>query len=354
MLELEAYAGRRILITGHTGFKGSWLANTLIGAGAQVLGFALDPAYKNSHFDLLNLHKRMKSVIGDIRDLQHLEATFHDFQPEFVFHLAAQALVKTSYLNPHETFETNLMGSVNLLEAVRNSESVKSLVFITSDKAYENVEWLWGYRENDRLGGRDPYSASKGAAELVFSSYLRSYFADRNDFGAASTRAGNVIGGGDWAADRIIPDAIRAVMHNEALVLRSPRATRPWQHVLEPISGYLTLGLALEREPTSFSGSWNFGPNVNQVRTVADVAQRLYDRIGLGSIVVDKSHSVHHEANLLQLNCEKANQMLDWSAKWSADEAVDRTASWFAAFLSGEDVVSVTNKQIEDYFGERS
>jgi CDP-glucose 4,6-dehydratase len=243
------------------------------------------------------------------------------------------------------------MGSVNVLEAVRKSECVRSLVYITSDKAYENVEWLWGYRENDTIGGRDPYSASKGAAEIVFSSYLRSYFAASTRLGAASTRAGNVIGGGDWAVDRIIPDAIRAVQRGVALQLRNPNATRPWQHVLEPVSGYLKLALALRSDPSGYSGSWNFGPPAGSVRTVQSVASSLYKHLGHGEIETADSGTAVHEANLLQLNCDKANQVLNWQAKWSADEAVLKTSSWYGALLKGEDMARVTSRQINEYFG---
>jgi len=241
----DIYRNKKVLITGHTGFKGTWMSLLLKEMGAKVCGFSLAPESTPNHFNLLNLESNIKHVVGDIRDLDALDRVMQDFQPEFVFHLAAQALVKESYVNPVSTFDTNIMGSVNLLEAVRKCDSVRSLVYITSDKCYENVEWIWGYRENDQLGGRDPYSASKGAAEIVFSAYARSFFSQRENLGAATTRAGNVIGGGDWAADRIIPDCIRAIQDGSPIKLRNPNATRPWQHVLEPISGYLTLGVKL-------------------------------------------------------------------------------------------------------------
>ena len=350
-LNLEEFLGKRVLVTGHTGFKGSWLSKVLIDSGAQVTGFALPPSSEFNHFDQLHLEQQLNHVVGDIRDFEHLQSVFESSKPEFVFHLAAQALVRPSYNDPRETFSTNVMGSVNVLEATRNSKSVRSLVYITSDKAYENVEWLWGYRENDMLGGRDPYSASKGAAEVVFSSYLRSYFQSDSELGAASTRAGNVIGGGDWAVDRIIPDAIRAIQNSEPLHLRNPGATRPWQHVLEPISGYLQLALALRTNPVAYSGSWNFGPPSGNVRTVENVARTLYREIGRGELSTGEINAGWHEATLLQLNCDKANQVLDWHAKWSAEEAVAKTAQWYSAFLNGEDMEIFTSNQIAEYFG---
>jgi len=272
---LKVFSGRRVFITGHTGFKGSWLAFLLKEVGAEVMGFALPPATKTNHFDLLRLDKKIKHVVGDIRDSLFLAETIDKFQPEFVFHLAAQALVRPSYDDPVGTFSTNVIGSVNLLDAVRRCASVRSLVYITSDKCYENVEWIWGYREVDQLGGRDPYSASKAAAEIAFSSYDRSFFEVRPLMGAATTRAGNVIGGGDWAVDRIIPDCIRAIEMGEPIRLRNPLATRPWQHVLEPLSGYLLLAAKLYDEPKSWGGAWNFGPTSNEVRTVKMLLKRL-------------------------------------------------------------------------------
>lgn len=251
---MKIFKGKRVFITGHTGFKGSWLAFLLCEIGADVMGFALPPATTMNHFNLLNLDKKIKHVVGDIRDASLLSATLNKFKPEFVFHLAAQALVRPSYSEPAATFSTNVIGSVNLLDAVRLCESVRSLVYITSDKCYENVEWIWGYRENDQLGGRDPYSASKAAAEIVFSSYVRSFFEQNTSLGAASARAGNVIGGGDWALDRIIPDCIRAIEVGDPIRLRNPAATRPWQHVLEPIAGYLLLAARLYDEPKLWGG----------------------------------------------------------------------------------------------------
>tara|TARA_B110000967_G_C18895245_1_gene570162 strand:- start:3522 stop:4604 length:1083 start_codon:yes stop_codon:yes gene_type:complete len=349
---LYLYKGKKVFITGHTGFKGSWLAYLLKELGADVRGYSLKMHTKPNHFDLLRLKDKIDHVVGDVTDFQSLEKALIDYQPDFVFHLAAQAIVKDSYDNPIKTFNTNIMGSVNLLEAVRKCDSVKSLVYITSDKCYENSEWIWGYRENDKLGGRDPYSASKGASELVFSAYFRSFFALREGFGAASARAGNVIGGGDWALDRIIPDCIRAIEVNSPIKLRNPKATRPWQHVLEPINGYLMLGSLLYSEPKIYSSSWNFGPSTSEVLTVNEVANDIIKFIGRGSVEleVDKKHQ--HEANLLQLNCDKAKQILGWSPRWDSKKTISVTAEWYKVYLDGGDVESFTKKQIYDFYEE--
>lgn len=349
---LSSFKGRRVFITGHTGFKGSWLAFLLSEVGAEVLGYALPPVGKINHFELLELDQIIGHIEADIRDEGKLKATMTGFQPEFVFHLAAQALVRPSYSDPKTTFETNVMGSVNLLEAVRSCESVRSLVYITSDKCYENLEWLWGYRENDQLGGHDPYSASKASAEMVFSAYVRSFFFERPELGAASTRAGNVIGGGDWAVDRIIPDCIRAIELNVPINLRNPFATRPWQHVLEPLSGYLLLAAQLRKEPSAYAGSWNFGPSSKEVRTVLEVAEHLVARIGKGSINSEISTENQHEALLLQLNCDKAHQLLDWHPRWDFESTLDMTADWYKQVHAGVEPKNVTKKQLCEYFPE--
>ena len=344
------YRNKKVLITGHTGFKGTWMAFLLKEMGAEVCGFSLAPVDTPNHFDLLNLKNNIKHIVGDIRDADALNRAIQDFQPEFVFHLAAQALVRESYANPVNTFDTNIMGSVNLLEAVRKCNSVRSLVYITSDKCYENVEWIWGYRENDRLGGHDPYSASKGAAEIVFSAYARSFFSQRENFGAASARAGNVIGGGDWAADRIIPDCMRAIQNGMPIKLRNPNATRPWQHVLEPINGYLALGVKLYNDPVTFKGSWNFGPSTSQIRTVEEVANSIVKYIGKGTVEIESSDQKQHEANLLQLNCDKAHQLLDWSPMWSVEKTLDMTAEWYKVFMNEGDIEATTKAQLQDYY----
>lgn len=347
---LSAFVGRRVLITGHTGFKGTWLAFLLKEIGAEVLGYALPPANGDSHFSGLGLGQSIQHVEGDIRDAAKLASTLTQFEPEFVFHLAAQALVRRSYADPVSTIETNVMGSVNLLEAVRQCASVRSLVYITSDKCYENLEWVWGYRENDRLGGYDPYSASKAAAELVFSTYARSFYAYRPELGAASTRAGNVIGGGDWAEDRIVPDCIRAIRDGRVIELRNPAATRPWQHVLEPLSGYLLLAARLRESPSEYSGAWNFGPPSSEVRTVLDVAETIVAGFGRGSLAVTPGDGMQHEARLLQLNCDKAHQLLGWRPRWNVVQTLAMTTNWYKDVLDGAEVSAVTRKQLQEYF----
>jgi len=349
---LASFEGRRVFVTGHTGFKGSWLSLLLTRAGADVMGYSLAPEALPNHFELLGLAGCMHHVVGDVTDGSNLKKIMTDFQPEYVFHLAAQALVKHSYSDPASTFATNVMGSLHLLDAVRHVESVRSLVYITSDKCYENVEWIWGYRESDALGGHDPYSASKAAAEILFSAYARSYFANRFDLGIASARAGNVIGGGDWARDRIIPDCVRSIETGQPIKLRNPSATRPWQHVLEPLSGYLLLAANLRKDPGRFFGAWNFGPNSDEVLTVLEVARTMVDKIGIGSIEIGGASPAQHEANLLQLNCDKAHQFLGWKPRWSVEKTLESTASWYSAWMSGQYMTSVSEAQIRDYFQE--
>ena len=349
---LEIFRGKRVLVTGHTGFKGSWLTLLLNGLGAEVMGYALAPEYAVGHFERLGLEKQIRHVTGDVRDLGRMRQEVVAFQPEVVFHLAAQALVRPSYVDPKTTFDVNVGGGVNLLEVVRTCESVSALVFITSDKCYENLEWIWGYRETDAMGGHDPYSASKGAAELVFSSYLRSFFANRPDFGAATARAGNVIGGGDWAADRIVPDCVRALQAGKPITIRSPRATRPWQHVLEPLSGYLKLGARLLESGHVYDGAWNFGPHVGDVRTVLDVANAIASQFENGSVVVDEPRDKPHEARLLQLNSDKARQLLQWDTRWNFEQTLAATGGWYREVLvQGKSAEVVSRAQISAYYG---
>lgn len=348
----KSFKNKKILITGHTGFKGSWLTFLLNEIGADVMGFSLPPATTINHFDLLGLNKKIKHVIGDIRETSILADTMNEFQPEFVFHLAAQALVRPSYDDPGTTFSTNVIGSVNLLDAIRRCDSVRSLVYITSDKCYENNEWIWGYRENDQLGGHDPYSASKAAAEIVFSSYARSFFEKRPSLGAATTRAGNVIGGGDWAVDRIVPDCIRAIEADKPIRLRNPGATRPWQHVLEPLSGYLLLSARLYDEPKRWGGAWNFGPPSSEVRTVKNVAEEIISHLGKGYIEIVETQTQVHEASLLQLNCDKAHQLLGWYPRWHVEKTLKATALWYKTVMDGGSAEQITRAQIHDYFPE--
>ncbi len=345
----DAFQGRRVLVTGHTGFKGSWLALWLKQLGAEVTGYALAPEYDESHFDLLGIADEIKHVVADVRDLERLSAVVTETKPEIVFHLAAQALVRRSYDDPKTTFDTNVGGSVNVLEALRHSDNVKAIVMITSDKAYLNKEWTWGYRENDELGGHDPYSASKAAAEMAIMAYSHSFFADRPDIGVASTRAGNVIGGGDWAIDRIIPDCMRALKDGQPIRLRNPYATRPWQHVLDPLHGYLRLADALMNDPARGTGSWNFGPDVERGLTVREVAERAAELWGGGEVVVEAETKAPFEHNLLQLSIDKAKLELGWRPAWSSDEAIEATVHWYRRVADGEAPRDVSTSQIENF-----
>jgi len=343
------YKGKRIFLTGHTGFKGSWLALWLSALGAEVAGYALPPERSHDHFNATGLAELVAHHEGDIRDGEALGRTMEGFKPHIVFHLAAQALVRRSYRDPKETFDTNVGGSVNLLEAVRRSATVKSLVFVTSDKCYKNREWLWGYRENDELGGHDPYSASKAAAELVFSSYLDSFFRQRDELGCATARAGNVIGGGDWAEDRIVPDCIRALQNGAAIELRNPGSTRPWQHVLDPLHGYLTLAMRLFENPEQYAGSWNFGPRNESIRTVQKLAECLVTHWGEGSIAARREENAPHEAGILHLSIEKAQHLLEWQPRWNFERAVQQTAQWYQQALKGCCMRTLSLGQIQDF-----
>lgn len=349
---LSAFAGKRVFITGHTGFKGSWLTFLLAEAGAEVMGYALAPEDTQSHFSLLGLDRRIEHLVADVRDADSLASSMAAFRPEFVFHLAAQALVRRSYDAPALTFETNVMGTVNLLEAVRTTESVRSLVCVTSDKCYDNVEWIWGYRENDRLGGRDPYSASKAAAEMAFAAYAGSFFADRRELGTATARAGNVIGGGDWSPDRIVPDCVRATEAGAAIELRHPAATRPWQHVLEPVSGYVLLAARLRENPAAYAGAWNFGPSTSEARTVEEVARSIVGHLGSGRVALAPQTPNQHEAQLLQLNCDKAHQLLGWHPRWHVEKALAATGEWYRLVRQGQSAEVVTRAQLHEYFPE--
>lgn len=352
--KLAVFRGRRVLLTGDTGFKGSWLSLWLTLLGAEVYGYALPPERENGHFNLLHLPEKITHEHGDIRDHGRLAAFFSRARPEIVFHLAAQALVRRSYEEPKATFDTNVCGSVNVLECVRHTPSVRALIYVTSDKCYKNNEWVWGYREIDELGGNDPYSASKAAAEIVFSAYLDSFLYSRDAFGAASVRAGNVIGGGDWSADRIVPDCINALRRSEPIVLRNPQSIRPWQHVLDPISGYLLLAAKLLKAPREYSGPWNFGPDSDAVRTVRDVAERIVGCWGDGAVQEQPLAGAPHEARTLVLNCDKANRLLGWHPKWDFELAVAETVSWYRRVAAGESADRVSMQQVFSYMEHRS
>jgi CDP-glucose 4,6-dehydratase len=328
----QSYSGRSVFVTGHTGFKGAWLAEWLTSLDAEVTGCALDPSTQPSLFEALDLGSRLRHVVADVRDRDRLVAEVEAAQPSVIFHLAARALVLRAYREPRETFETNVMGTVNVLDAARVCPSVRAVVIVTSDKCYENRETGRAFRETDPMGGRDPYAASKGAAELVTAAYRESFFAD--GAGVASVRAGNVIGGGDWAPDRIIPDSVRALVAGEPIVVRNPDAIRPWQHVLEPLSGYLQLGAQLLKDGRRYEGPWNFGPTEERSdQPVRWVVERFLEEWGSGSWTTPASAAGQpHEAQRLSLDSAKAREQLDWEPVWDPSTAVRRTASWYREY----------------------
>ncbi|MEX8546837.1 MAG: CDP-glucose 4,6-dehydratase [Mucilaginibacter sp.] len=344
MVFWNCYRGKKVLITGHTGFKGSWLAIWLKELGAEVYGYALAPSSDADNFVTCNLAKEVNHFEGDVRDRNQLKDYFNQVQPDIAFHLAAQPLVLLSYQNPAETFETNLMGTVNFFEAVRQTPSVKAAVNITSDKCYDNKEWVWGYRENDPMGGKDPYSASKGCAELITSSYINSFF-NGESCCVASARAGNVIGGGDWAADRIVPDYFRAVKAGGKLTIRNPSATRPWQHVLEPLSGYLNLGAALFLKGKPFVGGWNFGPEDSANYSVEDLIEKILQIDHSGGYTVPENINKPHEAHFLKLDISKAVNRLGWKPVLSFDETVKFTVEGYQA--ENDDSKSVLENRVQ-------
>ena len=347
------WKGKRVFLTGHTGFKGSWLSLWLQSMGAQVVGYALAPPTNPSLFVVTNAAEGMTSLVGDIRDFSSLSSAFLKYQPEIVIHMAAQPLVRYSYVNPIETYSTNLMGTVHLLEASRLAGSVRAIVNVTSDKCYENHEWLWGYRENEPMGGHDPYSSSKGCAELITSAYRSSYFNPidyaNHGIALATARAGNVIGGGDWAEDRLIPDIMNALAHGNPVNIRNPRAIRPWQHVLEPLSGYLLLAERLYKEGTSYAEGWNFGPSDEDAKPVLWITERLIDMWGEGAswVLDEKSHP--HEAHHLKLNCSKAKARLDWYPRWHLEDALSAIVDWHRAYQHGKNMHDLTLHQIRTY-----
>lgn len=354
LVKTSFWQGRRVFVTGHTGFKGGWLAIWLRQLGAEVAGFALAPPTEPSLFEAARVGDGMVSTIGDIRDAAALSEAVRAFQPEFVFHLAAQPLVRLSYDIPVETYATNVLGTVHLLEAARACDSVRTVVNVTSDKCYENREWVWGYRENEAMGGYDPYSSSKGCAELVTSAYSRSYCANpehpERRLALASGRAGNVIGGGDWALDRLVPDLIRGFLNAEPVAIRNPAAVRPWQHVLEPLSGYLKLAEALSEDPAGSAGGWNFGPSSEAVRTVREVADALVEAWEGEASWQDLSDPEKlHEAKLLQLDSTKARMGLDWRPRWGFEETIARTAKWYEKVSNGADARELCFADIEEY-----
>ncbi|OAA93670.1 CDP-glucose 4,6-dehydratase [Clostridium coskatii] len=348
----NVYDGKRVLVTGHTGFKGSWLSIWLKKIGAKVIGYSLESPTEPSMFKVCKLGTEITSIIGDIRDYSKLINVFKEYRPDIVFHLAAQPIVRISYKEPRETYETNIMGTVNVLEAARKVESVQAVVVITTDKCYENKEWIYGYRETDPMGGYDPYSSSKGCDELVVSAYRNSFY-NKSGIALSSVRAGNVIGGGDWAKDRLIPDFIRAVSEDRSIVIRNPLATRPWQYILEPLSGYLWLGALMLQNKEKYSGGWNFGPKGTDVLNVQQILKLAVKNLEKGEIEIDRSIQPH-EANLLKLDISKANTYLKWYPVYNVEKAVDNTMQWYKKYYedSNENMYDYTMKQIGDYENE--
>lgn len=344
------WKGKRVYLTGHTGFKGSWLSIWLESMGAIVKGYALEPPTSPSLFNVAGLSNHIDSEIGDIRDLVRLKSSMVNFNPDILIHMAAQPLVRLSYKEPIETFQTNVMGTVNVLESARFCNNLKSIVSVTTDKCYENKEWEWGYRENEAMGGHDPYSSSKGCAELVTSAYRKSFFSIKGAPSLASARAGNVIGGGDWAEDRLIPDILKSFANSEDVIIRNPRSIRPWQHVLEPLSGYLILAEKLySDEGDNYAEGWNFGPSDDDCREVSWILDRMVSSWGNGVSWKLDQGSNPHEAGYLKLDCSKAKMHLNWSPVWNLSYTLELIIDWHKTWLVGDDMYERCLKEITDY-----
>lgn len=355
MLDLSFYKNKKVFITGHTGFKGSWMCQLLIMAGADVTGYALKPPTDPSLFDLCNLGEQMNSVIGDVRDLEHLMSVVREAQPEIVIHMAAQPLVRESYKDPVGTYATNVMGTVNICEAVRQNPCVKSFVNVTTDKVYLNKEWNWGYRENEELNGYDPYSNSKSCSELVTSSYIRSFFNDM-PVAVSTARAGNVIGGGDFATDRIVPDCIRAAEEGKDIVVRNPFSTRPYEHVLEPVVAYLMIAAAQYKDKEKYASSYNVGPNETDCWTTGDLVTLFCDtwnrKTGASIKWVNQYDGGPHEANFLKLDCSKLKSTFGWEPRWDVRTTMEKIVEWSDAYLHDGDYIAVMKQQIKEFCGE--
>lgn len=348
----NVFKNKTVLVTGHTGFKGSWICVWLKELGANVVGYALEPYTDRDNFVVTGLQHKIAHIIGDVRDFRELRKVFGEYQPEFVFHLAAQPIVRESYTNPKETYDINVGGTVNVLECCRLTDSVRVIVNVTSDKCYENKEWIWGYRESDPMGGYDPYSSSKGCSELITAAYRKSFF-NPNDSkvhekSLASARAGNVIGGGDWQKGRIISDCIKALESKEPVEVRNPNAIRPWQHVLEPLSGYLLLASKMYEDPQEFCGAWNFGPNYDSIIPVGELADKVMARWGNGSWIDLSNENASHEAKLLSLDISKAKSYLKWFPLWNIDKAIEKTVDWYKEYKK-KDPYRICVKQIEEF-----
>lgn len=352
MLDLEFYRNKRILITGHTGFKGAWMCKLLLEAGAELSGYALEAPTNPNLFQLCGLKSKMNSILGDIRDLPHLKKVFDEVQPEIVIHMAAQPIVRDSYKKPVYTYEVNVMGTVNLLECVRTSETVKSFLNVTTDKVYLNKEWLWGYRENEELNGYDPYSNSKSCSELVTSSYKKSFFRDRNT-AISTARAGNVIGGGDFANDRIIPDCIRAVAKNKDIIVRNPYSVRPYEHVLEPVAAYLMIAKGQYEDKEKYEGNYNVGPDEADCWATGDLVSLFCDKWkkATGNTVIWKNSydGGPHEANYLKLDCSKMKQIFGWAPRWNVETAMEKIVEWSIVYLNNGNLDKCMERQIREF-----
>jgi CDP-glucose 4,6-dehydratase len=344
---LDFYKGKRVLITGHTGFKGSWMCEVLLNAGADVVGYALEPPTDPNLFELLGLHQNMVSVRGDVRNLEDLMVCVQTYQPEIVIHMAAQPIVRTSYESPVYTYETNVMGTVNILECIRKTDSVKSFVNVTTDKVYQNQEWCWGYRENDRLDGFDPYSNSKSCSELVTHSYQRSFLENRG-VSVSTVRAGNVIGGGDFAKDRIIPDCVRAAQAHQKMIVRNPHSIRPYQHVLETVFGYLLVAQE-QYKNSKFAGEYNIGPAEDDCITTGELVTLFCDKLHNGLEWINIGENGPHEANFLKLDCSKIKRVLHWHPVWDIEYAVEKTVEWTQAYFNHDNINHVVDEQIAEY-----
>ena len=343
------WKNKKVFLTGHTGFKGSWLALWLLNMGAVVKGYSLEANTNPSLFKIANIENEMESEIGDIRNLEQLTKSMVSFSPDILIHMAAQPLVRLSYQEPVDTYTTNVIGTVNVLEAARKCSGLKAIVSVTTDKCYENKEWDWGYRESEPMGGHDPYSSSKGCAELVTSAYRRSFFSTEHSASLASARAGNVIGGGDWAKDRLIPDILRAFEKSEPVVIRNPSSTRPWQHVLEPLSGYLVLAQELFLNGDNFAEGWNFGPNDKDCKPVSWILDEMVSNWGNNaSWSLDKNNNPH-EAGFLKLDCSKASNRLKWNPKWNLQETLEMIVTWHQNYLKGVNMNKECLKEINKY-----
>lgn len=347
MVDLNWYKGKKVLVTGHTGFKGSWLVRILLNAGADVTGYALNPPTEPNLFTICHLADSMRSVLGDVRDLEHLKTVFDEVQPEIVFHLAAQPIVRDSYKNPVYTYETNVMGTVNICECVRLHSCVKSFLNVTTDKVYENKEWEWGYREHEPLDGFDPYSNSKSCSELVTHSYINSFFGAMN-VAVSTARAGNVIGGGDFAHDRIVPDCVRAALAGQQVVVRNPHSTRPYQHVLEPLFLYLEIAKQ-QYEDKKYMGFYNVGPDDCDCITTGELVDLFCQYWGNGMTWDNQCDGGPHEANFLKLDCSKIKQTFGWKPRWHVSTAIDKTVEWSKVWLAGGDITGCMDKQIKEF-----